>query len=434
MEGENPHEVPNRNDFVDSHKSKKMKLNRIACILIGLLGANFSIAQGAQEQIDILESEQQKLVERQAEIHKELEVLRLGRIRDDLEEIGLPKGDFSATELVKHAGMMLLYDENHEQARWVSHIILPQVNQGNLSRTNDFRVDSKVSTGTADKPDYWYSGFDRGHIAPSADFKWSKTAISESYYYSNMTPQRPELNREKWAELEGWGRNQVFANKEQLIVVAGPILEEGLPKITQGDNKKLSIPKQFYKIFLDLEGEEKKAIAFVMNNGTCDKPLLTYATTVDEIEKITGLDFFSNLPIEQQEALEGKMDWKLWDKASEEGMSNATPLTMAQRPKNTINTLETDLFIDRQATVCGTVVSTKKTKSGAVFLNFDTKFPNQIFTVTIWSSAIANFSYSPEVELLGKKVCVRGRITKKKEGDTPSINVNHERKIEVIDE
>ncbi len=411
-----------------------MKLSKITSLLVWLSATNIAMGQSTAEQIQKLETEKEQLTQRQTQIHNELEVLRLDAIRTDLENVGIPKGNFAETEVVKHAGMFLLYDEKHEQPRWVTHIVLPQVNQGNLSRTNDFRVDPKVSTGTADKPDYWYSGFDRGHIAPSADFKWSKTAISESYFYSNMAPQRPELNREKWAELEGWGRNQVFSSKEQLIVIAGPILEDGLPKITQGENKKLSIPKQFYKIFLDLEGKEKKAIAFVIQNGTCDQPLVTYATTVDAVEEMTGIDFFPNLPAEQQQELESKMEWTLWDKASDEGISNALPLKMDQRPKNTINTLETDLFIDRQATVCGTVVSTKKTKSGAVFLNFDTKFPNQIFTVTIWASAITNFSYSPEVELLGKKVCVRGRITQKKEGETPSINVSHERKIEIIDE
>lgn len=411
----------------------QMNSHSITFLLLLLLGTSCTYAQSDQEQIQKLETEQQTLEERQLKIHDELEQLRLAVIRQDLEALGTPTSTIEQTELVKHAGMFLLYDEQHEQARWVTHIILPQVNAGNLSRTNDFRIDPKVSTGTADKPDYWYSGFDRGHIAPSADFKWSKTAISESYFYSNMAPQRPELNREKWAELEGWGRSQVFNNKEQLVVVSGPILTDDLPKITQGENKKLSIPKQFYKIFLDNEGDEKKAIAFLMDNSSCNKPLVTYAVTVDEIEKLTGIDFFPNLDKALQDKLESSIDWALWDRASDKGMPDAVPLSMKQRPKNTINTLETDLFIDKNITVCGTVVSTKKTKSGAVFLNLDTKFPNQIYSVTIWASAIQNFSYSPEIELLGKKVCIRGKLTKK-DGDAPSTNVTNEKKIEIIDE
>lgn len=397
-----------------------------------LFSSHWLIAQTTKEAINTLESEQQQLDARQNEIHQQLEKLRLKRIQQDMEEVGVPKGEFEGTQLVKHAGMFLLYDENHEQARWVSHIVLPQVNKGNLSRTNDFRIDPKVTTGTADKPDYWFSGFDRGHIAPSADFKWSKTAISESYYYSNMAPQRPELNRERWAALEGWGRKQVFSSNEQLMVIAGPILEKDLPKITQGENKKLSIPKFFFKIFLDKEGDEKKAIAFLMPNSICKSPLVAYATTIDSIETLTGLDFFPNLEATLQEKLESNYDWAKWDKPLMGAIPDAAPLSLEERPKNTINTIEADLFMDNVVSVCGTVVSAKKTNSGSVFLNLDTKFPNQIFTVTIWESNIKNFSYSPEVELLGKKICVKGKITNHK--GTPTANIPNSKKIRIITE
>ena len=117
--------------------------------------------------------------------------------------------------------MILGYNENHEQAQWVSHIVLPDVEKGNVSRTNNFRKDELVTSGTASKADYWYSGYDRGHLAPSADFRWSKTALSESYFYSNMAPQLPELNREKWAELENAIREYVIENKIQVYVVTG---------------------------------------------------------------------------------------------------------------------------------------------------------------------------------------------------------------------
>ena len=112
--------------------------------------------------------------------------------------------------------MSLVYSEEHEQAKWVAHIISPDIITGNVSRTNDFRPDPHVSTGSTVEEDYFLKylqpdssykydgyGFDRGHLAPSADFRWSTTALSESYFYSNMSPQRPEFNRGTWAELEG---------------------------------------------------------------------------------------------------------------------------------------------------------------------------------------------------------------------------------------
>ena len=108
---------------------------------------------------------------------------------------------------------------------------------------NNFRKDELVTSGTASKADYWYSGYDRGHLAPSADFRWSKTALSESYFYSNMAPQLPELNREKWAELENAIREYVIENKIQVYVVTGGILNDSLPRMqNKGRENEVSIP------------------------------------------------------------------------------------------------------------------------------------------------------------------------------------------------
>ena len=100
-----------------------------------------------------------------------------------------------------------------------------------------------------------------------------------------MSPQRPDFNREIWAKLESFVRKHVWVTDEQLIVVTGPVFEEGLETITQGPNV-VSIPKRFFKVILDLEGDIKKAIAFLMPNELCNKPFITYATTIDEVEKL----------------------------------------------------------------------------------------------------------------------------------------------------
>lgn len=379
-----------------------------------------------------LEQEATELEARKKALFGELEVLRLKKIKEDLQIVGLPiSKEGLDDELIEHGAMLLSYNERYEQANWVAHLIIPAVNSGNLSRTNDFRRDSLVKTGSAVKADYWYSGYDRGHLAPSADFRWSERAISESYVYSNMAPQRPELNRELWANLESFIRKHVWVKNEQLYVVTGPIFDEEMEMITQGPNE-IAIPKRFYKVVLDITGDEKKAIAFVMPNELCNQPMVSYAVSIDEVEKMTGIDFFPKLADDLETKLEGSFDFSKWEELKEGEIPTQAPLKLSERPKNTLNSLEADLFMDKKACVCGTVVSTRKTNGGSVFFNFDAKFPNHTFSGSVWASNIKNFSYDPEVEFLGKKICITGKITDFK--GKPTMTVEHEKKVSFLDD
>lgn len=384
------------------------------------------------DQIQALVAEATTLEAQQEALAKDLETLRLKKIKEDLQTVGLPITPAQVkNEVVEHSAMILGYNEAHEQANWVAHIVIPAVNKGNLSRTNDFREDPAVSTGSAVKDDYWYSGYDRGHLAPSADFRWSSKAISESYFYSNMAPQLPELNREIWAGLESFIRKHVWVAEEQLYVVTGAVFEEGMETITQGPNV-VSIPKHFYKVVLDISGDEKKAIAFVMPNALCKQPMVMYATTVDEVEQLTGLDFFAKLDDALEDQLESSFDYGKWEELKEGEIPTQQPLAIDKRPKNTLNSLEADLFVNKKACVCGTVVSTRKTGGGSVFFNFDAKFPNHTFSGSIWASNVKHFSYDPEIELLGKKICITGKVTEYK--GKPTMTVEHEKKVTFLND
>lgn len=384
------------------------------------------------ELIANLEKEVLNLEARQTALSSDLEVLRLKKIKEDIRSVGLPiVPEGVQNETVEHGALILGYNEDYEQANWVSHVIIPAVNKGNLSRTNDFRRDSLVSTGSAVKADYWYSGYDRGHLAPSADFRWSARAISESYVYSNMAPQRPELNRESWANLESFIRKHVWVKSEQLYVVTGPIFEEKMETITQGPNV-VSIPKRFYKVILDIEGDEKKAIAFVMPNELCKQPMVSYAVSIDEVEQMTGLDFFSNLDENLEKELESSFDFSKWEELKEGEIPTQEPLKLSERPKNTLNSMEAELFLNKKACVCGMVVSTRKTNGGSIFFNFDAKFPNHTFSGSVWASNVKNFSYDPEIEFLGKKICITGKITDYK--GKPTMTVENEKKVTFLDD
>jgi endonuclease G len=161
-------------------------------------------SQSLDQRLRDKEVEQQTLKDRLAGVMAEVEDLKLGQVRKDLLQVGLPEG-----QQIRHSAMILSYSEEHEQAKWVAHIIRPEVTDGRGVRSHDFREDPLVATGSAVETDYFlkylqadstftYDGFgwDRGHLAPSADFRWSERALSESFLYSNMSPQLDDFNRE----------------------------------------------------------------------------------------------------------------------------------------------------------------------------------------------------------------------------------------------
>ncbi len=362
--------------------------------------------------------------------------LKLDLLQLELQQFGYPEG--ANGEETRHMAMVISYNEKHEQANWVFHKILPDVAEGNFTRTNDFRIDSSISTISAQQEDYFlvktdakgdkiYDGFgyDRGHLAPSADFRWNQQALSESYFYSNMSPQDPLLNREKWAELEGVLRGYVIRTQHPLYVVTGPVLTDGLPKIARSVND-VSIPKYYFKVAYDpIDGQ---GIGFILPNNYCKKLIRKYAVSIDSVEQFSGLNVFP--AINNQEGVESKYDFNHW---LPEGQQNDTePLSESELPKNAVNTVQAKALMGsgKKATVCGSVVSTKKSKKGNVFLNLDKSFPNHIFSVTIWNSNRVNFSYEPHVYLKNQEVCVTGKV--KENQGIPTINVEKEEAIELL--
>lgn len=210
--------------------------------------------------------------------------------------------------LIRHQAYTLKYNEQHEQAEWVAYILTKDRAQGTEKRTNNYRADPAVTTGSAALSDYKGSGFDRGHLAPAADMAFSKTAMSESFFMSNMSPQRPGFNRGVWKRLESLVRNWAVEN-EELYIVTGPVLTNGVPTI--GSNQ-VSIPNQYFKVILDNKEPEIKAIGFVLAHQSSSEPLQTFAVSVDLVESMTGLDFFPVLVDSVEERLEANVDLTNW--------------------------------------------------------------------------------------------------------------------------
>lgn len=213
--------------------------------------------------------------------------------------------------VIEHPYYTLRYSEQHEQAIWVAYPLwADSLKQKKHKRTNDFRKDSRVKTGSASQKDYRGSGYDRGNLAPAADFSYNEFALSQSFFMSNMSPQRPGFNRGIWKKLENQVRKWAMKD-EKLYVVTGPVLNKIFKTI--GENK-VSVPDYYYKIVLDIEKPEIKAIAFLLKNERSSAPLKSFTVSIDYVEQLTGLDFFPGMPDEMEVPLESKITPELWFK------------------------------------------------------------------------------------------------------------------------
>lgn len=203
----------------------------------------------------------------------------------------------------------LRYSEEHEQAIWVAYkLSADSLKQEKFPRKDDFIKDPRVRTGSANLEDYKGSGYDRGHLAPAADFSYDGFALSQTFYMSNMSPQDASFNRGVWKKLEEQVREWSMENTD-IYIVTGPILNKVFTTI--GKNK-VSIPEYYYKIILDITKPEIKAIAFLLKNEKSDESLETFTVTIDKIEELSGLDFFPSIPDDLEDILEGNITKSLW--------------------------------------------------------------------------------------------------------------------------
>ena len=210
--------------------------------------------------------------------------------------------------VISHTGYSFLYNEAYEQASWVAYELTNEETKKGIERTDKFIADPFVKSGTANGNDYSGSGYDRGHLAPAGDMGWSSTSMAESFYYSNMSPQLPGFNRGIWKRLEELVRTWAIDN-QTIYIVTGPILTKDLSTI--GMNK-VAVPKYFYKVILDYTDPETKGIGFIIPNIGSKESLQKYVVTIDSVENVTGIDFFPQLPDQQEVLLESKVSLPLW--------------------------------------------------------------------------------------------------------------------------
>ena len=212
-------------------------------------------------------------------------------------------------QTIEHLGYTVCYNHDWRLPNWVAYELTSAEVQGEIPRTNKFLPDPLVAGDPVVTADYRNSGYDRGHMAPAGDMRWSKQAMKESFYMTNICPQNRSNNAGDWKDLEELVRD--LATKYRTVYVCcGPIVTN--TSNTIGSVRKIVVPQAFYKVLLRPKSDGSwTSIGFVMNNVAGNRPLMTYMQSVDEVEQLTGIDFFYQLPDSIEEKVEA--DFKVSD-------------------------------------------------------------------------------------------------------------------------
>ena len=214
-------------------------------------------------------------------------------------------------QIIQHEGYTVSYNADYRIANWVAYVLTDkEARSDKAERQNKFVVDPLVKGASATNEDYTRTGYDRGHLAPAGDMKWSEKAMRESFYLSNITPQKPGLNRGIWKELEEQIRLWARENGAVLIATGPVIPDEELNRL--GKNR-VGVPRQFYKVLCMVVNNQLEGGGFLFENrdyGTT--PLRQMMVPIDSVEQVTGIDFFPALPDDEERQMEATVHTDLW--------------------------------------------------------------------------------------------------------------------------
>lgn len=211
-------------------------------------------------------------------------------------------------QLKKYTGMTVSFNSTLHIPNWVAWELTADETNGEIPRKDRFLCDDEVA-GCPDNWDYSYSGYNRGHMAPAADMKWSEEAMTESFLLTNICPQAKSLNSGTWGKLEDKCRTWAQIDSA-IIIVCGPITTD---KITEfiGDSR-VAVPQRFFKAIISPYANPPRGIGFIMPNGKVPGGMQAAAVTIDSIEAVTGHDFFASLPDSIESAIESQCKFHHW--------------------------------------------------------------------------------------------------------------------------
>lgn len=211
-------------------------------------------------------------------------------------------------QIVEYPGMTVSFNSRMHVPNWVAWELTADETAGEEPRAKSFYNDPAVE-GCPETYDYSYSGYDRGHMAPAGDMKWSKDAMRSSFSLANICPQVKSLNTGAWKRLEEKCRTWAQADSS-IIIVCGPILNDPIREYI-GDTR-VAVPKRFFKVILSPRANPARGIGFIMPNDKVAGGMQATAVSIDEVERVTGHDFFASLPDSIENIVESQCDFHLW--------------------------------------------------------------------------------------------------------------------------
>ncbi len=232
----------------------------------------------------------------------------VSKFKDQTYYAGLP---ISKALVIENRGFTVGYSDQRKNPIWVSYRLFKVKDPASPERPNRFKTDDRTMAKVKHE-DYNYCGYDRGHMAPNYAIatRYGKIAQQQTFLMSNVCPQKPQLNRGIWKRIELLNAN-VYANElDEIWVVTGPIFNSWKQHLSSG----VEIPTGFYKIIVDEVNGRPRMLPFIIpqNDYTSRTEIREFLTSVDNIERITGIDFFSELEDHLEDSLEAKTPYRLW--------------------------------------------------------------------------------------------------------------------------
>lgn len=209
-----------------------------------------------------------------------------------------------------YTGFRVSFNRENHTPNWVAWELLGSETSGETGRYNKFWQDTDIE-GCPVTRDYSNSGYDRGHMCPAADQKWSREAMVDCFSLANIVPQAKSLNTGAWKTLES--KERLWAQRDSaILIVAGPIY--GASDTQRIGETGVRVPGAFFKVLAAPYLAEPRGIAFVYPNMTAPGNMENYVMTIREVEKLTGYDFFHNLPDDMEDAIETASSFRDWNR------------------------------------------------------------------------------------------------------------------------